>query len=305
MPKIQYKDIDFTPETQKIITVADQIVTQYQAQGYDVTLRQLYYQFVAKGLLANAQKNYDRLQAIVSDARLAGLLDWTAIVDRTRNLMSLRHFSSPAAGVETIALGYREDVWRTQPHRVEVWIEKDALAGVLEACCPKLDVPYFSCRGYTSQSEMWGAAQRIIRRFQHSKQRTIILHLGDHDPSGIDMTRDIRDRLALFTEKHVGEVPCYVKRVALTMKQIDRYHPPPNPAKVADSRFKSYVAKYGHYSWELDALPPDVLVALVQRQVLQYVDQDRMQIAVAKQQSNQKSLTRVAQNWDTALDACN
>lgn len=219
--------------------------------------------------------------------------------------MAMRHFSSPEASIEQVAAGYREDVWRTQPHRVEVWIEKDALAGVLDACCPRLDVPYFSCRGYTSQSEMWGAAQRILRRFQKHGQRTIILHLGDHDPSGIDMTRDIKARLEMFLSRHVAEPVVHVKRIALQMAQVERYNPPPNPAKVTDSRFKRYVAKYGQYSWELDALPPDVLVALVQRQVLKYVDADRMQAAVDQQRRNQSHLTRVAQNWETALAACN
>ena len=305
MPKIPYKEIAFSEETQKIIQIADQIVTAYQAQGFDLTLRQLYYQFVAKDLWANSEKNYNRLKTIVNDARLAGLLDWTAIVDRTRNLMSYRHFSDPAAGIEMAAAGYREDVWKTQPHRVEVWFEKDALAGVLEACCPRLAVPYFSCRGYTSQSEMWGAAQRIIKRRQVSGQRTIILHLGDHDPSGIDMTRDIKDRLAMFTHHHLGEDVVFVKRIALTMKQIERYKPPPNPAKKADGRYKAYVEKYGQFSWELDALPPNVLVALVQRQVLKYMDEAKMQAAVEKQKTNQRSLIKVAQNWTTALDACN
>jgi hypothetical protein len=307
MPKIPYTKIKFAADTLKIITAADVIIQDYQSQGFDLTLRQLYYQFVAKGWLPNQQKWYDKLQCIVNDARMAGLLDWDAIVDRTRNLRSLRHWNSPEDVVQTMGLGYQEDLWANQPNRVEVWIEKDALAGILDVACPGLDVPYFSCRGYTSASEMWGAAMRIMKRLGNG-QRTVILHLGDHDPSGVDMSRDIKERLATFISYHMEDSDTSkffeVRRIALKMSQIEEYKPPPNPAKQKDARFKKYVEKYGHSSWELDALDPAVLVALVRKKIKQFMDPRLMAKALEQQKEKQLQLKLVGKNWQKAVEAC-
>jgi hypothetical protein len=232
MPKIKYQDLAILRNPAKLAVVkqANAIIAEYQAQGFDLTLRQLYYQFVARDLIPNRLQEYKRLGDIINDARLAGLIDWLAIVDRTRNLKDLAHWNDPPEIVDAVAEQFRIDKWRTQPYRVEVWIEKDALVGVIEGVCQDLDVPFFSCRGYTSQSEMWSAAQRL-RKHAKGDQTPVILHFGDHDPSGCDMTRDIQDRLRMFIGKHLE-----VRRLALNMPQVDEYNPPPNPAKISDSR---------------------------------------------------------------------
>jgi hypothetical protein len=173
VPKIKYQSCNFRPDSLAIIAHANQIIEAYQAQGFVLTLRQLYYQFVAKGILANKQRNYIRLGSIINDARLAGLVDWSALEDRTRNLRDLAHWTDPSAIVEACAEQFRVDLWSTQRHRVEVWIEKDALVGVIEGVCEEYDVPYFSCRGYVSQSEMWGAAMRAVNRYGNRHHRLI------------------------------------------------------------------------------------------------------------------------------------
>jgi len=197
MPRIRYVAKNFSATAVGVIREANAIIAEYAAQGYDLTLRQLYYQFVSRDLLPNRQSEYKRLGDIINDARLAGLVDWEAIVDRTRNIRALPHWSDPAAIVQAAASSFAVDKWAEQPRRVEVWIEKDALVGVFEPVCEELDVPLFACRGYTSQSEVWGAAQRL-ERYLVACQDVVILHFGDHDPSGLDMTRDIRERLRLF-----------------------------------------------------------------------------------------------------------
>lgn len=191
MPLICYHDKKFKEEHLRVIDTANTIIEEYAEQGYELTVRQLYYQFVSRDLISNNQREYKNLGSIINDARLAGLVDWNAIVDRTRNVKMNQHWSSPAEILQAAANTYAIDKWEGQPLRFEVWIEKDALVGVIESTCRKLDVPFFSCRGYTSQSEMWAAAMRYRKSLQ-KKQGTIILHLGDHDPSGIDMTRDIQ-----------------------------------------------------------------------------------------------------------------
>jgi hypothetical protein len=302
MPKIKYQDLPITrnAEQMALIKHANTIIRSYQAQGFDLTLRQLYYQFVSRGLLENTMQSYKRLGGIIVDGRLAGLIDWDAIVDRTRNLESLAHWGSPEAIVDAVSEQFRIDKWARQPHRVEVWIEKEALAGVFQRICEELDVPYFCCRGYTSVSEMWAAGQRLLKyrsslKKQPNGQRgqvPIILHFGDHDPSGIDMTRDIVDRLQLFSGFAIA-----VERLALNMDQVQEYGPPPNPAKLGDSRSASYVDLYGEESWELDALEPSVLADLVREAVARFRDDELWAEDEAEQVRGREQLAKIASQY--------
>lgn len=284
MPLIEYVPKKFSKSSQAIIEQANEIIESYADQGFDLTLRQLYYQFVARDLIPNKQSEYKRLGSIVNDARLAGLIDWETIVDRTRNLQQNSHWSGPREIVEACAKQFQIDKWATQPTRVEVWIEKDALVGVIERVCRRNDVPFFSCRGYTSQSEMWAASQRLIGHIQNAQDVTII-HLGDHDPSGIDMSRDIQSRLELFVGSDIE-----VNRIALNMDQVTKYNPPPNPAKITDSRASSYIERFGHESWELDALEPAVLEHLIDDTIDEHRDDDLWDQAVEEQNEHKETL---------------
>lgn len=292
MPKIKYKEFNFRPATLGMITKANEIIAEYAAQGFDLTLRQLYYQFVSRDLIPNTQKDYKNLGSIINDARLAGLIDWETIVDRTRELRALSHWDSPNDIVETCARQFNIDRWAEQPYRPEVWIEKDALVGVFERICNELDIPLLSCRGYTSQSEMWGAAQRMLR-YKRMGHTPIVFHFGDHDPSGKDMSRDIVDRLELFTRGQMR-----FERLALNMNQVEQYNPPPNPAKITDSRANAYIAEFGDESWELDALEPSVLEGLVRGAIEEIVDEDAMQEAQATQDKHRKTLATIADRFE-------
>lgn len=285
---ITYTPKKFNAKHQRVIDQANQIIEEYRAEGYDLTLRQLYYQFVSRDLIPNTQREYKNLGSIINDARLAGEISWEAIIDRTRNLQKKASWSGPKEIVESCALQFRLDRWSNQENRVEVWIEKDALIGVIADVCARLDVPYFSCRGYTSQSEMWSAGQRIKEYIDDGKTPYII-HLGDHDPSGIDMSRDIEDRLALFTDDYIN-----VNRIALNMNQVRQFNPPPNPAKITDTRAKHYIATHGNKSWELDALEPRVLSALVEKTVLSYRNQKFWDEQMALEAKHKKTLDAAA-----------
>jgi hypothetical protein len=298
MPKIQYEPLTFKAPTLAMIQQANTIIAGYQAQGYDLTLRQLYYQFVARDLIPNTTNDYKRLGDIVSKGRRAGLIDWTAIVDRTRMLRGHSAWDSPNAIVETCAAAFQYDPWRYQPHYVEVWFEKDALLGVFERAGELRRLPIFSCRGYPSDSEVWGAAQRLARQARRHEQ-VVVLHFGDHDPSGIDMTRDIGERLALFGAHNVE-----VRRLALNMEQVEEYDPPPNPAKESDSRFADYQAKYGDESWELDALEPSVLAQLVTDELAGLLDMEQWEATMQRERKARRELTAIAEQYDTAVAAC-
>ncbi len=294
MPTRMYVPKNFHALSLRLIEKANEIIAEYMADGYDMTLRQLYYQFVARGYLPNTEKSYNKMTILISDARLAGLVDWYAIVDRTRNLVGESHWASPASIVRSAARGFQVDKWENQPNRVEVWIEKEALSGVLAAVCPKLDVDYFSCRGYVSQSEQWRAAQRLLQ-YKAKGQNPVIIHLGDHDPSGIDMTRDIGDRLFTFG------CNVEVNRVALNMDQVEAEQPPPNPAKVTDSRYAAYRDQYGDYSWELDALPPSYLTNLITETVEGYRDQDLWDEKVEEETRGREELGAIADQYDSVV----
>ena len=153
--KITYVSKDFSDAHQEIIDKADQIMTSFEARGFDLSLRQLYYQFVAKALIPNTEQSYKRLGVIMNKARLAGQIDWNQLVDRGRGLKGNRTWIDPESIIRAVASSYRLDHWVGQDFRIEVWIEKEALIGVIQRVCKELDVDYFACKGYNSQSEMW------------------------------------------------------------------------------------------------------------------------------------------------------
>jgi len=307
MPKICYTPKEFNPERTNIITKANSIIAQFAQAGYDLTLRQLYYQFVRRNWFPNTwadpktgstnnERSYKKLGSIINDARLAGLVDWSSIEDRTRNLQLLPHWETIEEIIDSISKQYRCDLWVDQPIYCEVWVEKDALLGVIARVANRFDVPYFSCRGYTSQSEMWGAAQRLIEHAENG-QATRIIHLGDHDPSGKDMSRDITDRIKLFMEYH-DVVPVDVDRIALNMDQIDEFKPPPNPAKVTDSRASGYIAEFGNESWELDALEPDVLDNLISNAIESCIEEpNKFEARRALVAQGRELLKKTSKRW--------
>ena len=293
MPKIEYINKRFRTDSLSLINKINEVIADYEAQGYSLTLRQVYYQMVARAIIENNERSYKNLGSLISDARLAGLVDWNAIEDRTRNIRGNSHWNSPGDIIESAAYSNHVDYWEGQDNYVEVWVEKDALVGIVGQVSSRLDVRYFSCRGYVSQSEMWGAAQRLKSR-QNRGQNVIILHLGDHDPSGRDMSRDIKERLMLF-----GVCDFEFYRLALNMEQIETYSPPPNPTKLTDSRATGYIREFGYECWELDALEPQVINNLIEHNVKKYRN-DKLYKAILKTEKREKALLEeISSNWGT------
>ena len=291
MAKLQYITQRFSVHSRRTIEQANEIIAEYDKQGFALTLRQLYYQFVARDLIANELSQYKRLGSIINDARLAGFIDWDAIEDRTRSTRCLSHWESPRDIIEDLTARYAIDKWENQKYRPYVWIEKDALVGVIERVCNDLDVPYLACRGYTSQSEMWRSAMWFLGH-RENRQTPVVLYLGDHDPSGVDMTRDIEDRLRMFT----GGVR--VERLALNLDQIKKFKPPPNPAKRDDSRYHRYVKQFGRKCWELDAVEPKVLADLVRTAVMKLRNEKVWKEAVRKESAHRRELRRIVDSLD-------
>jgi hypothetical protein len=292
--KEQFIERKFNAESQKTITIVNAILEEYRRQGFRLSLRQLYYQLVARDYIPNNLRSYKNLGNLVSTARQAGLIDWGMIEDRNRETASPAHWENPAEIVQAAAQQFRIDKWRDQPYHIEVMVEKDALSGVLEPVCRQLDIGITANKGYCSVSTMYEIGKRLAHLNGAGKEICII-YLGDHDPSGIDMTRDVRERLAMYTR--LGEDGIDVARLALNWEQIEIWQPPENPAKETDSRYATYVDQFGESSYELDAVEPRQLADLVRQAVAERLDQDAWDQAVLEEQEMRNELQTFVQNY--------
>jgi len=296
---------NFKPEALAMIGTIVDILDSYEQQGYDLSLRQLYYQLVSKNLVVNDERSYKNIGNLVSDARLAGHIDWDMIKDRGRETIRNPHWGDPADFLESVAEQYRFDLWHNQPCYVEVMVEKQALEGVLEPVCRRHDVPFTANKGYSSSSALYETSKRYINAFEEGKELHVI-YLGDHDPSGIDMSRDVEERLDLFVktstnrEDEIGpnEDPAVIMhRVALNMDQIKKLRPPENPAKLTDSRADGYIERFGRKSWELDAIEPAQLARLVTDAIYGVMDYDKMQVQIDKMDTGRADILKFAKEY--------
>lgn len=289
----KFIDKNFNGSSLVLIEQAVNIINEMAEQGYTLTLRQLYYQFVTKNWLENIDKNYKRLGSIINDARLAGIIDWNSIIDRTRYLRKIPDYRDPVHFLHEVVPNYAHDILKDQDNYMEVWIEKDALIGVIERPCDEWRVPYYSCRGYGSQSEMYEAGKRLGREAQKHSTVTVLV-LTDHDPSGLNMNEDMQKRLDMYC----GEGLINVQRVALTMAQIEEHDPPPNPAKETDSRFAGYAEQFGDESWELDSLAPAVIHELVNDAIETLIDVEAFNNSVERETLQRGRLDLVSQHFN-------
>ncbi len=288
-----YRPHRFNAHARRTVDRAQQIITELREQGYTLTLRQLYYQFVQRNWIPNEEREYKRLGRLVTHARECGEMDWYAIEDRGRSAYGRDPEEDPTEVVNDIELKLKYDYWARQEDYIEVWVEKQALEGVIARPCNRQHVTYMACKGYLSASEAWRAGLRFRDALDRGKRCTLI-HLADHDPSGLDMTEDNRNRLQLFAE----DQDVTIRRIALNMDQVEQYGPPPNPAKVTDSRHAAYSKRFGPNSWELDALEPKVLDALITDTILEYVDPEKWATVRAMEALARKPLAALSTHWD-------
>lgn len=330
----------------KILTV----IQEFQSMGYRMTLRQLHYQLVTRNWIINHDSAYKKLGNILDDCRYAGMVDWEAIEDRGRVPYIPYSLDGVDDALRDAVDTYRRDRQEGQSNVVEVWSEKDALSGILRQSTSLYHVRLIINKGYGSSTAMYDAYQRAAAAIKEGKQFTI-LYFGDHDPSGLDMVRDIHERIQKFLcygkelmtcplletwwEKNLyntedlwdyqfndnvdiwgdeatdkGRDEWFAARVnmflqehqafkvvhiGLTMEQIKEYNPPPNPTKMTDSRSDAYVKKFGRTCWEVDALRPDVLTAIVRENIQQQIDVDKFNKMIRQEEKDRKELKKLMQ----------
>jgi hypothetical protein len=293
MTCIRYVDHSFHKKSRDLLDQLNLVLAEFDRQGFTLTVRQLYYQAVARALLPeNTAEQYDKICTLVKNGRLAGLIDWGLIEDRGRSFTERNRWDSPADILDAAARDYHQDMWRTQAIRPWVVVEKDALTGILEPVCHELDVPLLAARGYASMSAFHEFALERLNPAIAAGQRVLVLHLGDHDPSGIDMTRDLTDRIALFTGRQIQ-----VNRLGLNFDQVQKFNPPSNFAKDKDSRTPAYTKQFGSACWELDALAPAFLANLVRNAIEALIDWDAWDDAAVAIASTRKRLQVLAEEW--------
>lgn len=273
------------------VKTINSIIDEYQEAGYKLTLRQLYYQLVSRDVIPNKQKEYANLSSLLTDGRMCGLVDWDAIEDRLRIPDVPPSFDSPAHILDVCINQYERPRQDGQEVYVEVWVEKDALSGVLKRVTEKFHIPIMVNRGYSSASAMFEAYTRFKRRVRNHNQSIRIIYLGDYDPSGIDMIRDVNDRILEFFGR--SPVDFAIEPIALTRAQIDQYDPPENPAKRTDSRFEKFAAEHGTSSWEVDALRPEVLDQILTDAIEAMIDVDMYNDVVAQEEADIDKLRKL------------
>jgi len=307
--KKKFKNIFLNDDKMAIIAKANKILADYIGK-YDITLRGLYYQFVRRDWFpeswqdpatgsTNNVRSYKKLGDIIGDGRLSGLIDWDVLGDEGRFIRELTAWDSPASIIRAVAEQYRTDMWEGMDYRPEVWIEKNALIGLVEPVTNRHRVALFSCVGYASLTAFYEAANRLKRTINNG-QKPVILHLGDHDPSGCDMSRNIHEQLEMFVGRSV-----IFKRLALNMDQIEEFQPPPNPAKITDSRAKKYIEEHGEESWELDALEPQQFDDVITAAIEEYVDEEQLEANQEKERTEKAQLQKVSDRWDNVVGYIN
>lgn len=272
------------------------ILEEYREDGYVLTLRQLYYQLVSRDIIPNQQKEYAKLSLLLTKGRMAGVVDWEIIEDRVRKPHLPYWVDGIEDAIKDTIRQYRLNRQEGQENYIEVWIEKDALSGVLRRITEKYHIRLMVNRGYSSTSAMYDAYKRFRYEMVVNDKKGIILYLGDHDPSGLDMIRDIKDRLLEFG------VNVEVNQIGLTQQQIKQYNPPPNPAKIKDPRAKWYIEEYGNTSWEVDALPPKILNTLVETNIKKIIDIETYESMIKKEDSDIRKLSRIANIGESLED---
>lgn len=291
--KQKFRELRLSKANRLRLDQINRIISQYKAKGYTLTLRQLYYQLVSQDVIPNKDSEYKKLGRLLVEGRMGGVVAWDAIEDRLRQVRKMAAWTSPREILDAAANQFRINKQKGQEVYVEVWVEKDALSQVVQRAANRWQVPVMVNRGYGSVTMMYDAYQRMYTAIRNGAKQCVVLYLGDHDPSGLDMVRDVQARVGeMLDYDHLGNL-FHVRQIALTKKQIEDHDPPPNPAKLTDSRAGEYVEKHGYTSWEVDALPPEVLDELIKEEVGKLVNMRKWDLRQAIEDAHKQKLYNI------------
>lgn len=250
-----------------------------------MTVRQAFYQLVSRGAIAKTEAEYKQtVVRLLTEMRRAREIPFGWIADNTRWMRKPTTFDSLEAALQDTVECYRRSLWRDQPAYVEVWLEKDALAGVLYDVTAEWDVPLMVTRGYPSITYLHEAAEAI----SDCQKPAYIYYFGDHDPSGLDIPRKVEAGLREFAP----DAEIHFQRVAVLPEQIVELRLPTRPTKKTDSRSKNFEGE----SVEVDAIPPTKLRTLARQRIEQHVDRHALRVMQVAENSERTLLQRLINN---------
>jgi hypothetical protein len=249
--------------------------------GKPMTVRQVFYQATVRNIVEKAETGYNKVQVDLTKMRRDGSLRYDWLADNTRRQRKPRSFDSVEQALQDTAALYRKNLWRDADCYVEVWLEKDALAGVVLPVTAMFDVPLMVARGYASLSFLYNAAEYI----KSLDVPTFIYHLGDFDPSGVNAGEKIEATL----HELAPDAEIIFKRLAVTRTQITRWRLPTRPTKTSDTRARGF----GETSVELDAVDPNDLRALVQRAIEQHLPPQQYEVLKVAEESERRLIRKL------------
>jgi hypothetical protein len=257
------------------------------AEGRPMTVRQVFYQATVRGVIEKTEQGYAKIKAALTDMRRAGDLPYDWLADNTRWMRKPRSFDGPEQAIAQAVRFYRKALWTDAGACVEVWLEKDALAGVVLDVTAEYDVPLMVARGYASLSFLHSAAEVMTE--QH--RPCFVYHLGDYDPSGVNAAEKIEETL----QELAPAADIIFARVAVTPEQITAWSLPTRPTKASDSRAKSWGG--GDESVELDAIDPNQLRAIVRACVEQHLPRDELQRLQRVEAAERERMLEFLEGW--------
>ena len=273
--------------TKSAIASVREAISDILEQDHPQTVRQVFYALTVRGVIAKAEIEYKRtVVRLLTEMREAGTIPLDYIADNTRWMRKPSTFTGVEACLEATAKYYRRNLWAASPVYVEIWCEKDALAGVLMEETEVYDVPLMVAKGYASITFLYSAAKTI----EAKRKPAYIYHFGDLDPSGVDAARDIEAKLRRYAP---GAEICF-KRPAVTREQVEQWNLPTRPTKLTDSRAKKFGSAT---SVELDAIPAAKLREIVRECIERHIDQDQLKILKIAEESERELLTKWAKTY--------
>lgn len=257
----------------------------YQAVEVDrpMTVRQVFYRLVGLGVIDKSEAEYKQTVCrLLADMRRERVIPFHWIADNTRWMRKPRTYSSLEDALRRTAQTYRRALWADQDVYVEVWLEKEALAGVLVDVTSEYDVPLMVTRGYPSMSYLHSAAEAIA----DCGCPAHLYYFGDHDPSGVDIPRYVEQQL----REYAPEAEIHFHHAAVTPEQIAEYELPTRPTKKSDTRAKNFTGE----SVEVDAISPAELRALATNAIEQHIDADTLERTEMIEFAERETLREIA-----------
>ena len=255
-----------------------------------MTVRQVFYQATVHDVVEKSEAGYDKVQTDLVRMRRSGALPYDWLADNTRWQRRPTTYGGVAEALKETARFYRKSLWRGAGAYVEVWLEKDALAGVILPVTDLYDVPLMVARGYASLSFLHSAADHI----RQLNVPTYVYHLGDFDPSGVNAGEKIEATL----REMAPDAVIRFERLAVHPHQIAAWKLPTRPTKVSDSRSKGF----GAVSVELDAISPAQLREIVEQAIEQHLPASQLKVLRAAEASERQLLHVLVDDMAQAME---